>query len=131
MKRLLTLLVLVIAAITVSAQVINFETTSYTYKTYNGYSWSKWAPYQSSDMLVTMDIDRDLVIIYSPRTQIYKIVNYSGTYTDNDGDSTMEFRFIDQDNDRGVLRLVQRRSGKSEIYIDFANITWCYSVIRL
>ena len=131
MKRLLLAMLLCIISITSFAQVINFETTSYTYKTYNGYSWSKWAPYQSSSMLLTMDIDRDLVIIYSPRTQIYKIVDYKGSYTDKDGDATMEFKFIDQDNDRGTMRLMQRRNGKSEVYIQFADVIWVYSVVRL
>lgn len=131
MKRLLLAMLLCIISITSFAQVINFETTSYTYKTYNGYSWSKWAPYEHSSMLLTMDMDRDLVTIYSPRTQIYKIIDYVGVYTDNDGDAVMEFKFIDQDNDRGTLRLMQRRSGKSEVYIQFANVVWVYSVIRL
>ena len=131
MKKFLILLLLGIVSLTAFSQVINFETTSYTYKTYNGYSWSKWAPYERSSMLLTMDVDRDLVIIYSPNTQIYRIVDYSGAYTDNDGDATMEFKFIDQDGDRGTMRLMQRTSGKSEVYIQFANIIWVYSVIRL
>ena len=131
MKRLLLMMLLCIISITSFAQIINFETTSYTYKTYNGYTWSKWAPYQSSSMLITIDIDRDLVIIDSPKTQIYKITDYVGMYTDNDGDTTMEFKFIDQDRDRGTMRLVQRRNGKSEIYIDFANVIFVYSIRRL
>lgn len=131
MKKLLLAMLLCVVSITSFAQVINFETTSYTYKTYNGHSWSKWAPYERSNMLLTMDIDRDLVIIHSPKTQIYKIVNYVGAYTDNDGNAIMEFKFIDQDNDRGTMRLMQRKSGKSEIYIQFANVIWVYSVIRL
>lgn len=131
MKRILLAMLLCIVSLTSFSQVIKFETTSYTYKEYTSYGWTKWAPYEHSSMLLTMDIDRDLVIIHSPRTQIYKIVDYSGTYTDRDGDSAMEFKFIDQDGDRGTMRLMQRRSGKSEVYIQFANIIWCYSVKRL
>lgn len=131
MKKILLALLFSIISLTTFSQVINFETTSYTYKTYNGYSWSKWAPYQSSSMLLTMDLDRDLIIIYSPKTQIYKILDYSGAYTDNDGDATLKFRFIDGDGDYGTMRLMQRRSGKSEVYIQFANVIWVYSVRRL
>lgn len=131
MKRLLLAMLLCVVSVASFAQTISFETTSYTYKTHNGYSWSNWAPYQNSSMLLTMDLDRDLVIIYSPKTQIYKIIDYSGAYTDNDGDATIEYKFIDQDGDRGTLKLMQRRSGKSEVYIQFANIIWVYSVVRL
>ena len=131
MKKLLLAMLLCVISITSFAQVINFETTSYTYKEYTSRGWTKWAPYEHSSMLLTMDMNRDLVIIYSPKTQIYKIVNYSGAYTDNDGDATIEFKFIDQDGDRGTMRLMQRTNGKSEVYIQFANIIWVYSVIRL
>lgn len=118
-------------SMTVSAQVINFRTTSYTSKEYTPYGWTDWRPYQSSNMLLVIDIDRDLVTIHSPKIQRYKIIEYEGTYTDYDGDQTMQYRFIDNDGDLGVMRLMQRRNGKSEVYIQFANIIWVYSVIRL
>lgn len=114
-----------------SGQIIKFRTTSYTSKEYTPYGWTNWQKYQRSDMLVEMDFSNDIVTIYSPRRQYYKIVNYNGTYTDRDGDTTASFDFIDQDNDYGSMRLVQRRNGKSEIYIDFSNIIWVYSVVRL
>lgn len=131
MKKFLILLLLGIVSFTASSQVINFETTSYTYKTFTGYGWSRWAPYERSSMLLTLNIDQDLVIIHSPRTQIYKIIDYAGMYSDRDGDCTAEFKFIDQDGDRGTMRLMQRTSGKFEVYIQFADIIWVYSVIRL
>lgn len=131
MKKILVLLMLMICVVTASAQVLNFRTTSYTYKEKTSYGWTRWAPYESSNMKVTINLNTDLVTIYSPRTQYYKIISYDGTYTDSDGDQTAKYRFYDQDGDFGTIRLVVRRSGKSEIYIDFANVMWVYSVIRI
>lgn len=130
MRKILVLLMLV-CSIVASAQVLNFRTTSYTYKekTYRG--WTGWKPYQSSNMLLTINMDTDMVTVYSPKIQYYKIVSYEGTYIDNDGDQTVRFRFVDQDGDFGVMRLMQRISGKSEVYIEFSNVVWVYSVIRL
>ena len=130
-KFLVTLTFVVLAVISVSAQTIRFKTTSYTSKEYTAYGWTNWRPYQSSDMLVTMNLDTDIVTIYSPRKQIYKIISYEGEYIDNDGEPVLLYRFIDQDGDMGTMKLMQRRSGKSELYIQFSNIIWVYSVIRL
>lgn len=119
-----------ITAFSASAEIISFRTTSYTYKTYDGRRWSNWAPYQSSNMLITFDFNNDVVTILSPRIQRYRILSYLGTTTDRDGDKTLKYDFLDQDGDYGVMRLVERVSGKCEIYIDFRNVIWVYSVIR-
>ena len=130
-KFLVAFFLIVLTTISVSAEVVRFRTTSYTSKQYTPYGWTEWRPYQDSDMLLTIDFDNDIVTIYSPKTQVYKIISYEGSGIDYDGDAVAEFRFVDQDRDRGTMRLVQRRSGKSEIYISFANVSWCYSVVRL
>lgn len=130
-KFLIALILVVLTAVSASAQTIRFRTTSYTSKEYTAYGWTNWKPYQSSDMLVTMNLDTDIVTIYSPRKQIYKIISCEGEYIDNDGEPVLLYRFIDQDGDIGTMKLMQRRSGKSEIYIGFNNIIWVYSVIRL
>lgn len=130
-KGLVILFLVLISAISCSAQILKFRTTSFTSKEHTSYGWTNWQRYQRSDMLVEMDFNNDIVTIYSPRRQYYKIISYNGTYTDSDGDTTASFDFVDQDNDYGSMRLVQRRNGKSEIYIDFSNIMWVYSVIRI
>lgn len=131
MKKFLTMLLLSMVAFVSSAQVINFQTTSFTHKerTYRG--WTDWAPFERSEMLLTMDLNRDLVTIYSPNIQVYSIISYSGTTRDRDGDTTARYHFIDQDGDRGTMRLVLRSNGKSEVYIEFSNVIWVYSVLRL
>lgn len=132
MKKFLLFLVIAITSITASAEVINFRTTSYTHKENYGYGWTDWAPFAGSNMKITVNTNTDIVTIYSPRTQKYKIIDYLGVSTDRDGDETITLKFIDQDGDYGTMRLVtRRRSGKSEIYIDFANVMWVYSVVRL
>ena len=131
MKKFILTLIFSFITLAVCAQTLNFRTTSYTYKEYGYYGWSNWKPYQSSDMLVTMDLTNDIVTIYSPRIQRYAIYSYNGTYVDGDGDQISKYSFIDQDGDRGQMRLVIRRNGTSELYIDFSNIIWTYRVVKL
>ena len=81
-------------------------------------------------MNIIINLNTDVVTIYSPRTQVYRIYEYSGTTRDSDGDVTATFYFYDQDNDRGTMRLVIRANGQSQLYIDFANVMWAYDVYR-
>lgn len=131
MKKIISILILGLITFTASSQVLSFRTTSYTSKTKNYYGWTDWSPTQSSNMILTINLDSDVIKIYSPTTQIYCITSYDGSYVDNDGDVVIRFSFIDQDGDYGHMRLMQRTSGKSEIYIDFSNIIWVYSVVRI
>lgn len=133
MKKFLILFILFITGTLVSSaqDVMKFNTISFTYQELTPYGWSGWAPYQSSNVMILMDFNRDIVTIYSPVTQKYKIIDYYGTTTDSDGDTTAKFQFIDQDGDYGTMRLMQRRTGKSEIYIQYQNVIWTYSVIRI
>lgn len=129
----LVLLVLLFVSMTTSAQVIKFRTVAYAENKYNYYTqkWSGWSDWEKSNMLLTIDLQNDLVTIYSPVTQVYRIYKAEEGYYDSDGDFNMPFRFIDQDGDNGVLKLLQRVSGSSEIYIEFLNVRWCYKVIKL
>lgn len=129
MKKSIILFILVIfGTITSIAQTISFRSTSFTYKYSNSYSWSKSEP---SNMLITMDFSNDIITIFSPVIQYYKIIEYLGEGYDSDKDYVVKLRFVDQDGDYGIMRLIQRTSGKSELYIDFSNIHWCYSVMRI
>lgn len=131
-KRL-ALLLLVFISLSASAQVAKFRTVAYAENRYNYYTqkWSGWSDWEKSNMLLTIDLGKDLITVYSPVTQIYRIYKAGDSYYDSDGDLNLPFKFIDQDGDRGTLRLLQRASGSSEVYIEFLNIRWCYKVLRL
>lgn len=130
MKKFILLIAICLAAISVSAETLTFRTTSYTFKSKSVYGWSDWSPFQLSDMTLTINLDTDIVTIYSPKRQVYKIYEYSGSYVDNDGEQSVVFRFRDQDGDYGTMRLMIRNDGRSEIYIQFANVVWVYTVVR-
>lgn len=130
MKKLLLTLIFMFVGLLGFAQIVDFRTTSFTQKHLTPYGWTDWSYPKSSNMLLRIDANNDLVTIDSPRRQVYKIIEYDGSYTDYDGDQTIQFTFVDQDGDIGTMRLMQRRNGRAEVYIQFTNIIWCYSVIK-
>ena len=131
MKRFLLMLVMVFTVTYVSAQIYSYRTTEFAFKTMNSYgSWNNWTDWESSDVLITINFNTDVVTIYSPKTQVYKITEFTRKFTDNSGGNQVEFRFIDQDYDRGTMRLRIERNGNSQLYVEFANVIWVYNVRR-
>ena len=90
---------------------------------------SDFDPWERVNIPIVFNLTTDQIIIYSQRTQTYYIYK-SETYTSNEGRQAVRFYFVDQDLDKGSCRLVIRKDGTSQIYIDFANISWVYNVIR-
>ena len=104
---------------------------------YKAYQYTQKMSYESDfddwttvNIPITFNLTTDQIIIYSKRVQTYYIYKYD-TYISNEGLNAVRFYFVDQDLDKGTCRLVIRKDGTSQIYIDFSNITWVYNVIRI
>lgn len=65
----------------------------------------------------------------SVETQIYKVLEQVKSPYDSNG-TQVKFRVIDQDYDKGFLRLRVENNGNSQIYVDYADISWVYNVVR-
>lgn len=131
MKKYL-LILLCFISISGYAQVQWYRTTQYAEATVinNRYYWGDW---ESSNMRLCIDIGNDQIIVYSPRTQIYQVYgvyNNGQPYVDDSGGTNIKFYVIDQDYDRGNIRLRVEKNGNSQIYIDFSNVAWVYNVVR-
>lgn len=130
MKKLITIIVLLFGlTMAVHAQTIWFRTTSFaSAKVYNGnYYWGDW---EKSNLSMSIDLDSDIITIYSQVKQIYFVTKCGETYIDAAGGKQLIMYVIDQDRDRGTLRLRTESNRNSQIYIDFNNIAWCYNVVR-
>ncbi len=112
-----------------NAQIQYYKTTAFAEaKIYNGtYYWGDW---QSSSLVITFNLNTDVITIYSPKTQVYKVYKTGNAYTDSKGGRQVTFYVIDQDYDKGTVRLRIDPSGSSQVYVDFSNVGWVYSVIR-
>lgn len=130
MKKFIFIFLMIFGFVTFShAQIQYYKTTSFAEaKIYNGkYYWGDWQP---SDMVLTINLNTDVITIYSPKTQIYKVYKTGDAFTDNKGGRQVTFYVIDQDYDKGTVRLRIESNGNSQVYIDFLNCAWCYNVIR-
>lgn len=114
-------------------QSVNFRSISFCTATYNDYydRWNSWSRPDPSDVLINFNFDLDIVTIYSPVVQTYYIKEFVKRYQDSDGDIHIIYKFIDQDRDIGNMKLLQKKTGESQVYIIFSDIAWCYEVKRI
>ena len=126
-KIILGIIVVLFTAIPSFAQIINFKATSVAIKE-KGYQWSDW---KRCNILITFNLKTDKVVIYSKSIQIYKVLTTGENFTDESGGEQVKYRVIDQDDDLGSMRLRVETNGNSQIYIDFADVSWVYNVIRI
>ena len=133
MKKFLVILLMAVIGFTASAESMWFRAYSYAYKyktDYNRNNSSGWTSNIKCDVPIEFKMDDDIIIIYSNKTQMYAIYDDAGSYTDREGGKQKGFYVLDQDYDKGMIRLRIAPDGTSQIYIDFNDVGWVYNVVR-
>lgn len=131
MKRIFVLIMfgLLFIGAAHSQQTQWYKATELAYKyVYNG-RWTNWSDWEKVNINIKFNLVDDIITIYSNETQIYKVIKQVESPYDSGG-TQIKFRVIDQDYDSGYLRLRVENNGNSQIYIDFADISWVYNVRR-
>ncbi len=126
MKRLI-LVLLLFTSINAFADKFNANAYKYAVK-YTGQEWSDW-----HSCIVPIYIDTDNCFITIGTVPAQKYVAYQATepFYDEQGGYTVKLRVIDQDNDLGMLHLRIDPENVAQLYIEFANVVYVYSDIRL
>lgn len=133
-QKILTLFIVLFSTLSLTANTNNsyqyYKAYQYSqrYVTDSGY-WTSWSAWKQVNINITFDLTNDVIWIFSAKTQKYSVYS-SDIYYDSDGEKVLRFYFVDQDGDKGHMRLMIRPSGTSQIYIDFSNMSWCYNVVR-
>ena len=130
MKRFILVFGL-LSASSLSAQTYYYKTFQFSIKYKTNGVWSNWSDWESSNMTLTIDLDRDVITVYSEKRQIYKVLENMGSYTDESQGRQTKFYVVDQDGDLGYVRLRIEKNGNSQVYVDFNDIMWVYNVRRI
>lgn len=133
MKKFFVILMMAVIGFTASANSIWFRAYSYAskYKTnYNRNNSQGWSNFQKCNVDIEFKMDDDIIVIYSNRTQVYAIYENAGTYNDAEGGKQQGYYVLDQDYDKGMIRLRIARDGTSQLYVDFNDVGWVYNVVR-
>ena len=117
-----------------SGQVYKLKSTSISarYKD-NENNWSNWSDIEECIVLITIDLNKERITIYSKETQVYNIIELEGKTTDKDGDDFTSFYCVNEEGLTCRVRLAKLNSknGILQIYIDFNDLKLVYNVYTL
>jgi hypothetical protein len=96
MKSIKYLILLLFVSVTVAqAQQYRFETSGFmiTQKTNKG-KWDEWSKFNKTKMVVTLDADKNRIVVYSEVIQLFTILKYYDKKETKDG-NVVSFQCVD------------------------------------
>ena len=116
--RNISALLLLFIGLTASAQSYRFETSGVSMSIKN--SKGKWSPYsdfKEAKIVVTLDTNKDRIVVYSEVIQLYTILGYDDPKTNEEG-SIDTFQCVNVDGDKCVLAIrSQKGTDVKQLYI--------------
>jgi hypothetical protein len=130
LRLILLLGVLVVGAQPVSAQKYRFKASSLSIMDRdNKGQWSEWSAFKPADVVITLDGDKDRIVVHSKDLQLYRITAYYDKIA-NDNEETLGFECLDNNGEMCVILLVTRKDegGRMQFYINYRDLKMVYNV---
>jgi hypothetical protein len=133
MKAIISLIIVMFCFQSLYSQVYKLKATGFSMKyEIDEYTWSEWAEWEESNVLCTIDVQKDRISIYSKETQVYDVIEKEEEIIDEEGDWTLPFICIDKDGGRCRIRLMKRADDDQlQLYVDYNDMKWVYDVYSL
>lgn len=131
MKKFLLALMLVLGVATAAnAQVVKYRATDFAIKAQNSNgTWTDWSDWQKTSVLIVVNFNNSTVQIYSQETQEFDIINkVSDWHTDGDGGQQFEVSCVDKDGLRCNMRFRKQNDGQLQLYVDYRDLMYVYSM---
>lgn len=129
MKKLLLLLLMFISIPLVAQNSMRLQAEYFCFRQHTEWGWDDWSEWQPCDIAISMDLQRDLVVIYSKTRQSYKIVEDLG-YSYEDGGKIYKTICLDEDGQRCRFDMVNIKN-QVHIYIRYSDAEIGYIIKRL
>lgn len=109
---------LLLVGLSASAQAYRFETSGVSMSIKNSKGkWSAYSPVKDVKIVITLDTNKDRIVVYSEVIQLYTILAYEG---DNDAkdDGIDTFQCVDNDGEKCVVTIrSDKGSNAKQLYI--------------
>ena len=115
------------------SQAYNFKTTGFSVLEKNEKGkWGKWSDLEPSTMMVTLDTNKNRIVIYSQIIQLFEIIDYQAT-EENDTDIVYSFTCKDNDGEECVLSIITRKKqdNRKQLYINYGNQIIVYNIFNM
>lgn len=132
LRVLLFVLFLAFGIQKVQAQSYKFMTTGFSVmeKDDNG-NWGKWSDLQPSSMMITLDTNKNRIVVYSQEVQVYEIVSYEDA-EENDNDLIYTFSCSDQNGMPFTISIITRKKqdNRKQLYINQKDVIVVYNIVN-
>lgn len=112
------------------AQKYKFKTSSYSVMEKNAKGdWGKWSDFKDTSLIITLDGDKDRIVVNSTQTQLYNIEVYGKTI-ENETDKTVTFNCIDNSGNRCIIEIITRKKqgNRIQFYINYPDLKIVYNI---
>jgi hypothetical protein len=111
-------------------QTYKFMTTGFSVleKEKSG-SWGKWSDIQKTAIMITLDTNKNRIIVYSQEIQLYNIISYADK-EENDKDLIYGFTCEDTDKLPFTISIITRKNqnNRKQLYINQKNVIVVYNI---
>ncbi|MFV5698056.1 hypothetical protein ACM55H_06765 [Flavobacterium sp. ZT3R17] len=115
------------------SQNYKFKTSGFSVleKKENG-KWGKWSDLDLVNILVTLDTNKNRIVIYSQVIQLFEIIDYQAT-EENDTDIVYSFTCKDNNGDNCTLSIITRKKqdNRKQLYINYDDRIVVYNIFNM
>ena len=133
LKLFLVLIVLIAGVQFADAQAYKFQTTGFMVMEKNEQGkWGKWSKLEKAELIVTLDTQKNRIIVYSQEIQLYKILKYREK-EENDSDIVNAFDCQDTDGELFTISIITRKkqNNRKQLYINQKNVVIVYNIVSV
>lgn len=113
-------------------QTYKFEATGFSVmeKDTKG-AWGKWSELQPVNIVITLDTNKNRIVVYSKEIQLYEIQNYEEKQ-DSETDEIYPFVCKDIDGEPFTISIIIRKNqgNRKQLYINQKNVIIVYNIVN-
>jgi len=134
MKKLIIISIFVFAAFfqNAEAQVYKFQAYGFSVleKTPQG-TWGKWSDLQKTNLIISLDTDKNRIVVYSQEIQLYRIVGYEPK-EESETDLIYPFTCEDDDGQKFTISIITRKNqnNRKQMYINQKDVIIVYNIVN-
>ena len=94
--------------------------------------WGKWSDLGLVNILVSLDTNKDRIVIYSQAIQLFEIIDYQPT-EENDTDIVYSFTCKDNNGEDCTLSIITRKKqdNMKQLYVNYENRIIVYNIFNM
>lgn len=114
-------------------QVYKFKTSGFSVLEKNEKGkWGKWSDLNLVNIVVSLDTNKNRIVVYSNIIQLFEIVDYQ-TIEENDTDIVYSFSCKDNEGVNCTLSIITRKKqdNRKQLYINYDNRIIVYNIFNM